>query len=157
MIKSVQEIKIGAWVVRESDENIHVQFPMDVVRLWKSCIEQCSWFQPDKEAFVVFLLDTKGNVKSYNLVSLGLVDASLVHPREVFRPAIVGAAKSIIVAHNHPTGNTVPSQEDLNITAKLIESGKILNIPLKDHIVIGFNGSETTYLSMLETGLKDFS
>ena len=154
MIKSIQELKVGAWVVRETDTEAHCQNPADILRFWKDCVEKCSWYQPDKEAIVVFLLDNKGNVKGYNLVSLGLIDQSLAHAREVFRAAVVGAAKSIVIAHNHPSGDPAPSEDDIRLTGKLIESGKILGIPVQDHVIIGIGAK---YFSMRESGLKDFS
>lgn len=153
MIKSIQELKIGALVVRESDADNTCHSPADIQRIWKTCVENASWYQPDKEAFVVFLLDVKNNVRGYNLVTLGLLDASLVHAREVFRPAIVGAASSIILAHNHPSGNTTPGMEDLSITSQMIEAGKIIGIPVRDHIIIG---NAMDYFSMRETGMKIF-
>jgi len=82
-------------------------------------------------------------------VSEGTLNASLVHPREVFHPAIIDTAASIILVHNHPSGETNPSQEDKNITYRLVEAGKLLNIPILDHIIIG----ATNYFSFKEKGL----
>ena len=79
---------------------------------------------------------------------MGLLNASLVHPREVFAPAITGAAASIIVAHNHPSGDPEPSAEDLAVTAQLMEAGCLLGIPVRDHVILGDSG----YVSLAERG-----
>ena len=80
---------------------------------------------------------------------MGLLNSSLVHPREVFAPAIAHAAASVVLAHNHPSGDPDPSPEDLEVTWQLVESGRLLGIPVRDHIVIG----DGRYISLLERGL----
>lgn len=90
-----------------------------------------------EEIFVVICLDTKNKVNGIFEVSRGTVNGSLVHPREVFKRAILCNASSIIVAHNHPSGETTPSPEDINITKRLFEAGTLLGIPVIDHIIIG--------------------
>lgn len=91
----------------------------------------------EREAFVVLLLDGKHRLRRSEIVSLGTLTTSLVHPREVFRPAIVGAAAAIVVAHNHPSGDPEPSAEDLAVTRRLLRSGHLLGVPLLDHVVLG--------------------
>lgn len=91
------------------------------------------------EFFYAILLDTKNVIISKELITKGTLDASLVHPREAFRPAIKKSAKSIIFAHNHPSGNPRPSAEDYNITRRLIDAGNLLDINVLDHIIIGEN------------------
>jgi DNA repair protein RadC len=91
----------------------------------------------EKEHFFVILLNTRNKVKCVDLISLGTVNASLVHPREVFRRAIREGAASILLAHNHPSGLTEPSEEDLKITKRLVEVGKIVGIEVIDHIIVG--------------------
>ena len=91
------------------------------------------------EFFYAILLDTKNVIISKELVSKGTLDASLVHPREAFRPAIKKSAKSVIFVHNHPSGNPKPSGEDYNITRRLVEAGNLLDINVLDHIIIGEN------------------
>ena len=86
-----------------------------------------------------FLLDSKNRVQRINTVSIGILDSSLVHPREVFKDAILASAASIIVAHNHPSGDPTPSIEDKRVTQRLYEAGQLLGIDLLDHIVIGDN------------------
>lgn len=91
----------------------------------------------DREMFVVVLLDTKLVPIGTNIVSIGTLDASLAHPREVFKPAILLGAKSILVAHNHPSGDPTPSRDDIAITRRLEKAGEILGIQVLDHIIIG--------------------
>ena len=102
----------------------------------------------DREALILCCLNAKNQPTCINLVSIGSLTSSLVHPREVFKAAILSNAFSIIIAHNHPSGNSSPSQEDYAITKRIQEAGKILGIPLLDHIIIGDN----TYTSLKETG-----
>lgn len=89
-----------------------------------------------KEHFVIFYLDTRNQEICRETISIGTLNESLVHPREVFEPAIRNSAAQIIIAHNHPSGNPDPSGEDIKITAKLVEAGKLLGIELFDHIIV---------------------
>jgi len=91
----------------------------------------------DREHFVVILLNRKNGIIGINTVSVGDLSTSIVHPREVFKPAIVAGAASIIVAHNHPSGDPAPSRDDINVTTRLKEAGDILGINVLDHIIIG--------------------
>lgn len=102
-----------------------------------------------KERFLVLLLDSKNHLMRCNDVSVGTLNTSLVHPREVFEPAIKNLAASIILAHNHPSGDTNPSLEDLSITKKLVDSGKLLDIHVLDHIIV----TKDSYSSLKEQGL----
>ena len=91
----------------------------------------------DRETAVVLCLDTKNKINAINIVSVGTVDATLTHPREVFKAAILSNATGIIFAHNHPSGDIEPSKEDEQITKRLIKAGKILGIDVLDAIIIG--------------------
>ncbi len=93
-----------------------------------------------KEHFVVFYLNTRNQIIEKEIISFGTLNANLVHPREVFEPAIKNSAAQIIVAHNHPSGDAEPSEDDIEITKRLTESGKILGIEIIDHIIISQNG-----------------
>lgn len=93
-----------------------------------------------KEHFVVFFLDTRNQEIKREIISVGTLNANLVHPREVFEPAIRHLAAQIIVAHNHPSGETEPSEDDLVVTKRLVEAGKILGIEVVDHVVIAKSG-----------------
>ena len=90
-----------------------------------------------QENFYVLILNTQNIIIKEELISKGVLDSALLHPREVFKPAIKNSAKKLILVHNHPSGNPSPSQEDLNITKKLIEIGEILDIKVLDHVIIG--------------------
>jgi DNA repair protein RadC len=89
-----------------------------------------------KEHFVVFFLDIRNQVVKREVISIGTLNASLVHPREVFEPAIREGAAQIILSHNHPSGIVEPSEEDISLTSRLIEVGKILGIEVIDHIIV---------------------
>ena len=106
-----------------------------------------------QEAFVVLTLNTKNRVIKRHLVSLGTVNSTLVHPREVFCPAITDGAASIIVSHSHPSGDSSPSADDIRITKKLIEAGKIIEIPVIDHLIVG----DGLPFSLRESGLVEFN
>lgn len=102
------------------------------------------------EEFWVAMLDIKNRVIGMHRVSTGSLSTSLVHPREVFKPAILMNAAAVVVAHNHPSGEPVPSREDREITGRLAECGKMLGIPVMDHVVLGVGGS---MFSFSEAGL----
>lgn len=101
-----------------------------------------------KEHFIIFYLDARNQVIQRETVSVGTVNANLVHPREVFEPAIKHLATQIIVAHNHPAENTSPSDEDLSTTKRLIEAGKLLGVELIDHVIV----ASKSYFSLKEGG-----
>ena len=99
-----------------------------------------------RERFIVFWLNNSNVVTGFEVVSEGILNSSLVHPREVFRGAIVATCANIILAHNHPSGNTEPSNEDIQMTKQLIEAGKIIGINVYDHIIF----CEGAYMSFVE-------
>ena len=90
-----------------------------------------------KEGFLVLLLDARNALIRGVTVSVGSLTASTVHPREVFKPAILDSAASVIFVHNHPSGDPTPSQDDLKITGQLVEAGQVLDIKVPDHIIVG--------------------
>jgi DNA repair protein RadC len=91
----------------------------------------------DRERFVVMCLDRKNGVIGFNVVSVGSLTASVVHPREVFKPAILSNASSVILSHNHPSGDPLSSPEDRALTVQLAQAGKLLGIDVLDHIIVG--------------------
>ncbi len=105
----------------------------------------------DREHFVVALLDTKNTLIGINTVSIGSLNASVVHPREVFKPAILANANAILCAHDHPSGAPQPSQEDRLLTRRLVLAGEALGIKVLDHLILG-DGSEA-YCSFADEGL----
>jgi DNA repair protein RadC len=102
----------------------------------------------DRENFVAVLLNTKNEVIGFPTISVGTLSASLVHPREVFKPAIRASAASIVLAHNHPSGKVGPSREDREVTRRLTEAAQIIGIEVLDHVILGDG-----YLSMKEHGI----
>lgn len=102
-----------------------------------------------KEHFLVFYLDTRNQEIKREIISIGSLNASLVHPREVFEPAVRNIAAHILIAHNHPSGDCTPSDEDIKLTRRLTEAGKILGIEILDHIIV----TKNTYLSFKEQGI----
>ena len=100
----------------------------------------------DREHFLCIYLDVKGKITGYEEVAVGGVSSCFVEPRTVFRGALLTGASAVIVAHNHPSGDLTPSTEDIDITDKLKEAGKILGIPVVDHVIVSREG----YLSIKE-------
>ena len=95
----------------------------------------------DRENFVILLLDTKNHVIGINTASIGSLSASIVTPREAFKTAILANAAAIIVGHNHPSGDTSPSRDDIAVTERLVKAGKVMDIEVLDHIIIGDTSS----------------
>lgn len=106
------------------------------------------FFGLKKEKFFCMLIDTKNRVFKENLISEGTLTSSLVHPREVFRYAIKEAAASVLFVHNHPSGDPTPSKNDMDITKRLVQTGRVVGINVLDHIIIG----DGKYVSLLEKG-----
>jgi DNA repair protein RadC len=109
----------------------------------------------DRESFRVLLLDTKNGLIRSEEISRGTLNASLVEPREVFKSAILASAASVILGHNHPSGDPTPSSDDIAITKRLVKSGELLNINVLDHLIIGHRTATRTqdYVSLKELGL----
>ncbi len=119
-----------------------IRSPYDAYKLIKNFL-----IDSDREKFVVACLDTKNQPVNISVVSIGSVNSAIVHPREVFKVAMLSNASKIICFHNHPSGNLKCSKEDENITDRLKECGEILGIELVDHIIVGDND---TYFSFKE-------
>jgi DNA repair protein RadC len=125
-------------------KNFDIKDPAAVVKAIRASIKDKA-----KEHFKLILLNPRNKIIRISTISIGTLNASLVHPREVFQDAIVHSAASVVLAHNHPSGDPEPSEDDIKITKKLVESGKILGIDVIDHIVVGKN----SFLSFKERGL----
>ncbi len=111
-----------------------------------------------QEGFFVITLDTKNRATREPIrVTQGTLNSAPIHPREVFRPAITESAAAVILAHNHPSGDPTPSAEDIQITKRLVEAGKLIGIQILDHVIIGKPTENTPgFLSMRERGLTSF-
>jgi DNA repair protein RadC len=126
-----------------ADNKQIIKNPVDVAALVKNILAG-----KKKEHFITILLDTRAQVIKYCETSIGSLDASIVHPREVFKEAIAASAASMILVHNHPSGDTTPSADDIGLTKRLVEAGQIIGIEVLDHIIIGDN----KHLSMKAKG-----
>lgn len=106
---------------------------------------------PDRECFVALLLDGKNRITGLHLVSQGSLNQSIVHPRETFKAAILANAAAVILAHNHPSGDTTPSSEDIAITRRLKEAGELLGVRILDHVIVDTDSGRSS--SFVESGL----
>jgi DNA repair protein RadC len=111
--------------------------PQGAADYWRMHVAAHPYFTPDCECFVVLLLNTRRRVRGHQLVSVGTIDTLLVHPREVFRAAVISGAAAIVVMHNHPSGDPTPSEADIKVTRDLIRAGQLLKIDVLDHVIMG--------------------
>src|SRR5690242_17883256 len=117
------------------DSKLIVRSPNQIAKVFRDLLLTEDEVDQAKEHFYVMHLDTRSRINSVELVHLGTLTSSLVHPREVYRRAIMQASVTIVVAHNHPSGDPDPSSEDLKVTKLIMEAGRILGIEMQDHIV----------------------
>lgn len=139
---------ISLKVVKESTmlyEPRKITSPKDAVKLAKKFLENL-----DREQVINIFLNSKNEFTAVEIVSIGSLNASIIHPREIFKGAISSNSASLIIAHNHPSGNPNPSKEDINITKRLIECGELLGVDVLNHIIIG---NDDRYYSMKENSL----
>ena len=115
---------------------------------WREHVTRHPCFNPEVECFVTLLLNSRRRIKGHVLVSTGTLDTILVHAREVFRPAIVGAASAIVLMHNHPSGESTPSEADIKCTRDLIRAGLMLRIEVLDHVIVGAAETFTSLRSL---------
>jgi len=137
-------------LVRESSvlyKDRTIYSPADSVNLLEQFLKD-----EDRERFMVLCLDTKNQPTAIHTVSIGTLNSSVVHPREVFKVAILANSNAIILGHNHPSELTDPSRQDVEVTQRLVEAGKVLGIEVLDHIIIGSN---SRYVSFKEKGILD--
>jgi hypothetical protein len=107
---------------------------------WRLHVATNPYFNPECECLVVLMLNTRRRVKGHQLVTIGTMDTLLVHPREVFRGAVIASAAAVILMHNHPSGEPTPSDADIKITRDLIRAGQLMKIEVLDHVIIGKPG-----------------
>jgi len=132
--------------------DVYVRTPEDC---YKTCEEQAGYGQ---EAFTVLCLNTRNRLIAGGIISIGIADSTLVHAREIFRKAIEVNACAVCLVHNHPSGETAPSAEDVKLTRQLIQAGQLIGIKVLDHVVIGriSPGRSRPFLSLRESGLVEF-
>ncbi len=134
-------VELGKRAFNDNSNKFKIKSPNDIYDLLQDIRYE------DQEHFVAVFLDLKNNVISKKTISIGSLNAAVVQPREVFREAVKLSAAYVIVGHNHVTGDTRPSPEDVQVTRRLIESGKVVGIDVLDHVIIGDNP-----LSLKEAG-----
>ena len=111
--------------------------PDQAAEYWRMHVTTNPYFNPEAECFVVILLNTRRRVKGHQLVTIGTLDTILVHPREVFRVAVISSAAAVVLMHNHPSGDPTPSEADIKVTRDLIRAGQLLKIEVLDHVIMG--------------------
>jgi hypothetical protein len=133
-----KEYKVVALRECPLPESLHVcDTPDRAAEYWRLHVATCPYFNPECECFAALLLNTRRRVKGHQLISIGTLDTIMVHPREVFRGAIIAAAAAIVIMHNHPSGEAQPSEADIRVTRDLIRAGQLLKIEVLDHVIIG--------------------
>ena len=155
-VYNIPEVKVSKVCEQEASSGDLLNRADLVNTFFHETIAKSSWFDPEKEAFVVCLLNRKNRCKAFNLVSIGSQSATMAHSREVYRAAIVGSAAAVICIHNHPSGDPAPSAADLQITRQLRESSKVVDIILLDHVIIGSRAGDPSgrgFYSFREAGL----
>ena len=133
-------------LVKESSflyQTLTISSPKDAYEMIKDQLQDL-----DREQFIIACLNTKNEPTNISVVSVGTLNKAIVHPREVFKTAILSNAASITAFHNHPSGETTPSQQDIQLTNRLYEAGELLSIKLLDHLIIG----DGTFTSLKEKG-----
>lgn len=136
---------LGLRVSRQTvSAKYRIENPLHAYHLVKDELEK-----EKRELFLVILQDVKGHVVCQEIVAIGTLSQSLVHPREVFYPAIRHKSASLILVHNHPSGDPTPSPQDYEVTKTLIDAGRLIGIPINDHLIIG----EQKYVSLRQLGM----
>jgi DNA repair protein RadC len=128
---------------------MHVSAPPEAMEYWQQHVATAAHYNPDCECLVVLLINTKQRVRSHQVVSIGSLNETTAHPREIFRLAVAAAACSILLMHNHPSGEPEPSSNDMKLTKRIKDAGEILQITVYDHIIVGHQ----RYFSFRESGL----
>jgi DNA repair protein RadC len=127
-------------------ENMHAcETPQQAADYWQAHVAATPHYDAERECFAVLFLNTRRRIRGHQFVTL---DTLLVHPREVFRVAIVAAASALVVMHNHPSGDATPSEADVKMTRDLIRAGQLLKIEVLDHVIVGHD----RHMSLRELG-----
>ncbi len=121
--------------------------PEKAAEYWHRHIAGSEHFNPECECLAVLILNTRRRIKGHHITSFGTQDTILVSPRDIFRIAIITAACSLIVMHNHPSGESTPSEADIRVTRDLIRSGQLLKMEVLDHVIVG-NGNFSSLRSL---------
>jgi DNA repair protein RadC len=146
-LKAAVELGKRLMLSQYKDDFSTINSPQDIINL---LMEEMRYLS--KEHFKIVLLNVKNKIIAIETISIGSLNTSIVHPREVFKPAIEKSASSVVLVHNHPSGDPTPSKEDVEVTKRLVEAGKILGIKVLDHVIIG----DGRGISLREKGYYDF-
>jgi len=136
-------------MVKEDSVPYEVPVIKSPAEVYQAAKQLLALHEKPEERFCILCLNTKNKIVGVHTISIGSLNASIVHPREVFKAAMLNNAAAIICIHNHPSGDPEPSREDIETTKRLVEAGKIIGIEVIDHVIIG----EQEYISMKEEGL----
>ena len=150
MSRAVYVPRYRVSLVRESSAKVEARYarrPSEAASVLWSCMPE----DVDREVFAVLLLDVRRRAVGFHVVSVGCLNSSLVHPREVFKAAILGNAASVVLCHNHPSGDPEPSPDDVALTLQLVAAGGLLGIAVVDHIILG--DSLARHVSLHERGV----
>ena len=138
-IVSIKMVNVSSFLY----QTCTISSPKDAYEMIKDQLQDL-----DREQFIIACLNTKNEPTNISVVSVGTLNKAIVHPREVFKTAILSNAASIMAFHNHPSGETTQSQQDIQLTHRLVEAGELLGIKLLDHLIIG----DGTFTSLKEKG-----
>ena len=125
--------------LNESPDAPQLMTPQDIFKYWQSVITTMPWYIPDREVCVSMTLNTRLRVTGHSLVSIGTLNETVAHTRDVFRSAVALNAYGVVFAHNHPSGDCSPSEADHTLTRRMEEAARVLQISLIDHLIIGDN------------------
>lgn len=135
----VQEVELKKYIVRSPEDGADIAY--DFIG------------EDDREVFFVMCLNTKNHVVAIHRAHVGSLNASIVHPRDVFKVSILNNAASIVCAHQHPSGDPIPSQEDIHVTRRLVDAGKMIGIEILDHVIVGEKrDNKVRFTSLKEKG-----
>ncbi len=166
-LEAEPEVPVRRWMVREvalrtvsecpaTDALQSASSPQQAAQFYRQYIAVSGNYNADVEHFAVLMLNRKNQVIGWTMVSTGTATASLAHPREVFRAAILASASAVVLCHNHPSGDPAPSAADLQVTRQLKAAGQVVDISVMDHVIVGRQSEDPTgrgYFSFREAGL----
>jgi len=137
-MKQPQEYRVVSLKECVTPEALQVcETPEHAAEYWQLHIATHPYHNSECECLAVLMLNTRRRVKGHQLVTIGTMDTLLVHPREVFRAAVIAAASAVVLMHNHPSGDPTPSEADIKVTRDLIRAGQLLKIEVLDHVILG--------------------
>lgn len=149
-MKPPQEYKVISLRECPTPESLQVcENPQHAADYWRLNVASNPYHNPECECFAVLILNTRRRVRGHQMLTIGTLDTLLVHPREVFRVAVIAAAAAIVLMHNHPSGDPTPSEADIKVTRDLIRAGQLMKIEVLDHVIIGHD----RHCSLREQGL----